>query len=411
VADRIVSLRGWIAAWVVAAAELSGCGVGVIAAEVAGAIATEAASADVIADLDAIAAVQSGGEGHAKAQAAALRLAKLPPDHATQVLDAMNGASPLAKNWLRGVAASVAENGDFPKAQLLAFLSDRSRDGDARHAAFQMLTGRDPQLVPELLAGAESDPSLPLRHMAIARLLGRAQSEIDAGQNDAAIASLRLALAEGRNAEQLKSAAKSLEKLGQSVDLAEELAMLRRWWVAGVYDNTDSKHFHTVYLPEATYLAGGRLPQGWLKEGAKVGDDPSQQSMHLVSSDDALGMVDMNAPLDDAKDAIAYAYVELVAAPQLFEGKDAIVAQARLGCINANQVWVNGQLVTANEVYHSGTRIDQYVGQCELRPGLNTVLIKICQNAQTESWAQSWQFQFRLTDPNGAALQLTTRSP
>ena len=84
-------------------------------------------------------------------------------------------------------------------------------------------------------------------------------------------------------------------------------------------------------------------------------------------------------------------------------------AEVRLGCINASKVWINGELIDANEVYHSGTRIDQYTAPCTLREGRNRVLLKICQNAQTESWAQDWQFQFRLTDPQGAALHPTMK--
>jgi hypothetical protein len=77
----------------------------------------------------------------------------------------------------------------------------------------------------------------------------------------------------------------------------------------------------------------------------------------------------------------------------------------RLGCINANKVWVNGKEVMATEVYHSGSMLDQYIAKCELKKGTNRVLLKICQNEQTESWAQDWQFQFRLTDLTGKGLR------
>ena len=39
------------------------------------------------------------------------------------------------------------------------------------------------------------------------------------------------------------------------------------------------------------------------------------------------------------------------------------------GAICASKVWVNGKLVLSNEVYHSGTRIDQYIGDCNLAAG------------------------------------------
>lgn len=367
-------------------------------------------------DLAAIRNVKPAGAGHVEATAAAGRLSRLPANQVVQVLDSMADASPRAGNWLRVVAGSVADNGPFPKAQLTAYLKDRTRDPDARYLAFQMLTVRDPESLPQLIAGAETDPSLPLRHLAISRLINRAEAETEAKDKDAATQTYKLVLAEARNPDQLKSAAKSLEKLGEKVDLAKQLAMIRDWWVLATYDNKDTQHFNTEYLPESTYIATGKLPAAWLKPGAAIrrgevpADTPAGQVATRVTSDDELGMVNLNPPLENAKDSIAYAYAEFTLAPS-GSSNQTMPAEARLGCITANKVWINGKLVTANEVYHSGTRIDQYIGDCKLNAGVNTVFIKVCQNAQTESWAQDWQFQFRFTDRNGAALPVVVTTP
>jgi len=367
-------------------------------------------------DLAAIRNIKPEGAGHVEAKAAAGRLSQLPSNQVGQILDSMTDASPLAENWLRVIAGSVADNGSFPKEQLTAYLKDRDRDPDARYLAFQILTVRDPESLPSLIEGAETDPSLSLRHLAISRLIERAESEIEAKDNAAATQTYKLVLSEARNPDQLKSAAKSLEKLGEKVDLAMQLAMVRDWWVLATYDNKDTQHFNTEYLPESTYIAAGKLPEAWLKPGAAIrrgevdDDTPAGQVATRVTSDDELGMVNLNPPLENAKDSIAYAYAEFKLEPSKSPGKS-MPAQARLGCINANKVWINGKLVTANEVYHSGTRIDQYMGDCELKDGVNTVLIKVCQNAQTESWAQDWQFQFRFTDRSGAALPIVLTSP
>ncbi|MEL6898906.1 MAG: hypothetical protein AAFP90_22630, partial [Planctomycetota bacterium] len=85
---------------------------------------------------------------------------------------------------------------------------------------------------------------------------------------------------------------------------------------------------------------------------------------------------------------------------------DAGAAQTRIGSATANKVWVNQQATTANEVYHSGSRIDQYIGDCQLKPGRNSVLIKTFQNAQTQPWAQVWDFQFRFTKPDGTPIRV-----
>ncbi len=363
--------------------------------------AQDRTSANNASDLALIRQVDKDAAGFESATAASLRLSGQPSAAAVDVLSAMKGASALAKNWLRTIAADVADNDSFPREQLLQFFADREQDSDARHAAFQMLIASDASLKGTLLEGAVDDPSLPVRHAAIELVLSKAAKLVE--QNDAprAIEVFRVVIAQGRNPEQLQSAVSSLEKLGQKVDLAEELGMVRRWWVIGTFENTGSASFDTVYEPESTYLANGKLPSHWLQMDAEVGKANSVSKSaisKLVTSEDAMGMVNINPAFGNAKDAIAYGYVEL----EIPEGVEAV---ARLGCITANKVWVNGKLALANEVYHSGTRIDQYLGDCVLMPGKNTVLVKICQNAQTEPWAQDWQFQFRLTDRLGTAIK------
>jgi hypothetical protein len=48
--------------------------------------------------------------------------------------------------------------------------------------------------------------------------------------------------------------------------------------------------------------------------------------------------------------------------------------------------------------------MDQYKAHARLKPGVNTILLKICQNEQTEDWAQEWNFQIRVCDPFGNAV-------
>jgi hypothetical protein len=313
----------------------------------------------------------------------------------------MKDTSPLAKNWLRILAADVADNGEFPNETLLAFFSDRSQDTDARHAAFQMLVASDPSVKAKLLAGATDDPSLPIRYQAIAMVLDEAKSVKEADDKSRAMEMYRLVVSQGRNPDQLQEAAKALDVLGEKIELADELGLIRRYWAIGAYENTNSANFMTVYPPEQVYIDKGRLPEAWLATDAVIPGSPEAKkpiNPKVVTSDDSFGVVDINPAFEKAKDVIAYCYVE-------FMVPEAIDAVAKLGCITANKVWVNGKEVMANEVYHSGSRIDQYTGDCELKAGVNSVLIKICQNAQTEPWAQDWEFQFRLSDRFGAAIK------
>jgi hypothetical protein len=48
--------------------------------------------------------------------------------------------------------------------------------------------------------------------------------------------------------------------------------------------------------------------------------------------------------------------------------------------------------------------MDQYIVRGHLNEGENTILIKVCQNEQQESWAQIWKFQLRVCDKGGTAI-------
>ena len=50
--------------------------------------------------------------------------------------------------------------------------------------------------------------------------------------------------------------------------------------------------------------------------------------------------------------------------------------------------------------------LDQYRVPAELKPGRNVILVKLCQNEQTEDWAQRYQLQLRVCDASGRAASL-----
>ena len=51
--------------------------------------------------------------------------------------------------------------------------------------------------------------------------------------------------------------------------------------------------------------------------------------------------------------------------------------------------------------------MDQHVGRGVLKAGRNAILVKLCQNEQTEAWAQEWSFQLRVCDAIGGAVPVT----
>ncbi|MEM6472399.1 MAG: hypothetical protein AAF802_22745 [Planctomycetota bacterium] len=337
---------------------------------------------------------------------AATELQSLPSSDVTQVLEGFTAADVRGKNWLRSVAADVADNGDFPMESLMAYFQDRSKDKDARYTAFQLLSQHDPDSYESLLTDAANDPSLPVRFLKIKSMI-REATKAKSDDPELAVKILKDVVSNGRSPAQLETAAKLLSELGEEVDLANELGMMVSWWMIGPFDNTDSKNFDTVYLPETAYLQSGspivRDASG--SRETATGKSDSVVEWQRIKSDDKLGMVDLNGPLSNEKDAAAYVFRRFQ-----IEGPFTAAAQVRLGCITANKIWINGKLVTENEVYHSGSRIDQYVADCKLVNGTNTVLIKVMQNAQTQPWAQDWQFQFRLTREDGSAIKTTEPS-
>jgi hypothetical protein len=83
--------------------------------------------------------------------------------------------------------------------------------------------------------------------------------------------------------------------------------------------------------------------------------------------------------------------------------------EIRIGSNNAIKVFLNGQVAYAHEEYHHGQKMDQYVAPVTLTAGRNEILVKVCQNEQTEDWAQSWSFQLRICDGVGTAVPVEVK--
>ena len=342
----------------------------------------------VQAALAAVRSVQINGGNHLEAQAAAKTLSALESSQLVTVLKAFDGASPLAKNWLMGVAGAIVRQSDqLPKEALVSFLKETSNDSDARYWVFELLTQNDGEMRKQWLGEMANDPSLDIRYLAVAQKI----EQYNAAKSD--IAAYRQLLDLARHTEQLKEITAKLREAGEGVDLARQYGFLMNWQLIGPFDNREEKGFDVVYGPEQDYLAkpqekpagtyAGKEGQGcvWI-EGKTVADD---------------GLLDIAPLYNKEKGAIVYGYTEFMA-------DEAVAADIRLGCINANKVWVNGQEISSNKVYHASSSIDQYVGKTELKKGLNTIFVKICQNEQTQAWAQDWSFQLRVCDATGKAI-------
>lgn len=339
--------------------------------------------------LAVIRAVGPKGEGNGPASKAAQHAAKAKGEQLTTILAAMDGTGVLAENWLRGAAEAVADRaqnatGTLPVADLEAFLFETTHAPRARRLAYEFLVRVDPKTPDRLMPKLLDDPSLELRRDAVQRVLDELAS---VNEDDAKIKIYQTALKHARDLDQVKVCTEALEKLGQKVDTAQHLGFVLEWKVIGPFDNREKVGYEIVYPPEKELDFKAQY----------TGLTDSEIAWIDYQTDDGYGVVDLTKALDKHKGAVAYAATE-------FEVPAAREVDFRLGCINANKLWVNGELVTANEVYHAGMNVDQYNGTVKLKPGKNTILVKVCQNEQEESWAQRWQFQLRITDSLGGAV-------
>lgn len=332
------------------------------------------------------------GENHRQAMDAWQRLVHADAAQIPTILAGF-GDDPLSTNWLRSAVETIAERESarsLPLDRLAQFIQDASHAPRARRLAFELLLDADPAAARQLIPGFLEDPSLELRREAVAEALDRADELLTSDASQAA-AVYREALVAARDPDQVGRAAAKLQELGQSVDLARHFGFVTTWKLIAPFDNVDGRGFDTAHGPELDLDPTGEYPG---KEGMIGWID--------YRTEDPYGMVDLNQVLGRYKGAVAYAYAEMEAP----EPRD---VELRLGSITANKVWLNGELLTANHVYHAGMYMDQYVGRGRLRAGKNVILVKIAQNEQTESWAQRWQFQLRVCDQYGTAVLCQTR--
>ncbi len=340
--------------------------------------------------LHTIQTVDRGQTANVVVQKAWRRVAKLDAARIPAILTAMDDAGPIATNWLRAAVDAVAERqlkqqSTLPIKTLEAFLADRSHAARPRRLAFEWIVQVAPKRRQTLLAGMLDDPSLELRYDAVAAVIDQARRA--ASRADTQIALYRKALDASRDASQIAVCAAALGKLGKPINFVKHLGLMTKWHVVGPFDNRGGKGFDVVYPPEKE-----------IDLNATYDGQSGRVAWRDIASTDAKGVVDLNKLIGQLKGAILYAAVD-------FYADAAGPAQVRLASFNATKVWFNGKQVDANEVYHTSMFLDQYRSDVQLKKGRNVILLKICQNEQTESWAQNWQFQCRVTDRLVKAIQ------
>lgn len=353
-------------------------------------------AADVALNLKTIKSVGAEAKGNAAASQAWNELARADAKSLPQILVALDDASPLAANWIRSAVETIADRElnakrPLPVADLEKYLADTSHDPRGRRLAFELLTRIDPKTPDRLLPGMLNDPSVEIRRDAVARLLKQAGELFDGDKKTDAKPVYQQALAAARDDDQVQAAVKRLSELGQTVDLPRHFGFIQDWWLIGPFDNTGKAGFQVVFPPESNDS---------LTAEYKGKDDKVRWTKTFTT--DNYGVVDLAKVQAPHKGAITYARAEFISD----KSRD---VDFRLGTPNSWKLWVNGELAFAREEYHRGMALDQYRVRGRLKAGKNVILLKVCQNEQTEEWAQRWQFQLRVCDATGTAILSSTR--
>jgi hypothetical protein len=357
--------------------------------------AATASAAEMDSLLARIKAVSKEGAGNQEAAAAWKSLVALGGDALFPTLKAFDDASAVSANWLRSAVNAVVEkekaNGkNLPAEKLETFVKDAKHSPISRRLAYEILCELDPKAPERLLPGMLNDPSGDIRRDAIAAELEKVKKL----EGNAVRAEYERLFGFVRDQDQAEAIIKELDKFKVKPDVIAHFGIVTKWMLAGPFDSTKRAGFAKAYEPEAKVDLSAKY----------AGKNGTSFTWKPHTTTEKYGKVDLNKALEKHKDACAYAFT-------IIESETDRPIELRFGCICAIKVFLNGKELFAREEYHHGDRFDQYVAKGALKAGKNEILVKVCQNNQTEQWAQDWSFQFRICDATGGAVPVKVALP
>lgn len=356
-------------------------------------LSASAPAADAVSGaVQVLQSLKGGGVDNKSAQRAVVTLVGSGERAMLPILQGFQNASPLGANWLRNsfeqIADRIVSTGKpLPTTALEEFIRDTTQSATARRLAYETLRAQDPaiesRMIPEMLL----DPGAEFRRDAVARLVDEAAK----AEGPAAVELYRKALTGAVHEDQVKVVAEALRKNGETVDISRHFGFVSRWMLTGPFDNREEKGFAVAYAPEMEFEAQGpNLSAEYDGMNGKVTWKP------LETTDD-YGLIDIAAQIENFKGSAMYAST-------VWNSPAEQSLQIRLGTPNAWKLWVNGKLMFEREEYHRSSQMDQYVIPVTLKAGDNSICLKICQNEQTQEWAQKYQYQLRVCDSTGAGV-------
>ena len=249
--------------------------------------------------------------------------------------------------------------------------------------AFDLLNSTSSQTSQSLVPGFIDDPEPSLRREGVELLIEQAAELKNQAQS---IEAYEYALSKAREVDQIEKVCKSLKSLGKTIDIQKLMGFIINWEITGPFQNKERKGFAVAYPPEIPTETYPSKDLTW----------------QTISTSDPFGLIDLNQHLGFVKEVLCYARAD-------FDSPVAQKVHFRIGSKNAWKLWVNDKMIFARDEYHrGGTRVDQFVLAGNLIKGSNRILVKVCQNEQTQSWTKQWEFCFRITDPTGKPIQSTS---
>ena len=338
-------------------------------------------------DFDALKSVGQFSKGTQQAKQASEALVAGGAKNLVPLLQAFDGASPLAANWLRSTFETIADSEmkagqSLPKDQFLAFIKDSDNSPAARRLAYEWLLIRRPELKGQLIPSMLSDPSPEFRRDAVAVLL----TDASKAEGDQATELYQKALQAAVHEDQVKTISKALRGSGIEVNLQTHFGFLTDWKIIGPFNNKEGIGYAADYPPESE-----------IDVSAEYEGQRGTVKWEAIGTNDDFGLINIAEEVKNYKGSVMYVTATYSSASDM-------PVEFRLGTPNAWKLWVNDKLQFEREEYHRSTKMDQYQIPVQLKSGQNRILLKLCQNEQTQSWAQKYQFQLRVSDTTGAAV-------
>ena len=311
------------------------------------------------------------------------------------ILQAFPDTDPLSANWLRAAFESAADlaistGAELPTTALTSFIRDPANDGRARRLAWEWVNRQSPEVAQQLIPKMLFDPVPEFRRDAVTLLIKEGQEALEQGDRDTARRIFERALQAAIHDDQVSAIVKPLRELGHEVDLPRHFGFLTDWWIAGPFDNKDGVGFAAAYAPEHS-----------IDLQAEMDGQQGKVRWQKLTTNDDYGKLDIARQLENFKGSCMYATT-------VFNSPKTQRVQIRINTPNAWKLWVNGRLVFGHEEYHRAPEsvvMDLYRVPVELRAGENRILLKVCQNEQTQDWAQRYEFQLRIADATGAGVR------